>query len=32
MPAPGRPEQSGLCDDAGDISEYPGKTAFFNLR
>ena len=28
----GGSERCGACDDEGDIAEYPGMKAFFNLR
>ena len=31
MPTHGRPDGSGLCDDEGDVAQYLGMDAFFNL-
>ena len=31
MPRQGRPDGSGLCDDEGDVAQYLGMDAFFNL-
>ena len=28
----GGSERYGACDDEGDIAEYPGMKAFFNLK
>ena len=30
MPTHGRPD--GLCDDEGDVAQYLGMDAFFNLK
>lgn len=32
MPRQGRPDGSGLCDDEGDVAQYLGMDAFFNLK
>ena len=32
MPTHGRPDGSGLCDDEGDVAQYLGMDAFFNLK
>ena len=32
MPTHGRPDGSGLCDDEGDVAQYLGMDAFFNLQ
>ena len=33
MPTHGRPDgRSGLCDDEGDVAQYLGMDAFFNLK
>ena len=31
-PGKGRPDGSGLCDDEGDVAQYLGMDAFFNLK